>query len=154
MRYILLFAVITLGFLSCKKDKFNTVPKISYKKISPDTWLSNNTDPTQGPMLTFQLTDAEGDFGFNDNQDTSYVYVKNLTVPPYKLDSMKFPVLTSLNRSNLDVEVEVNIRSVLANTIGRPRPYTDTLQFEVYVVDFAKNKSNVITAGPVYYITP
>lgn len=153
MRYILILAVIALGFLGCKKDKFNTVPEIKFKKISPDTWYSNNLT-TDGPVLTFTLTDAEGDFGFNDNADTSYVYVKNITIPPFRLDSLKFPVLTSLSRKNLNVDIEVNIRSVLANTLGRPRPYTDTLQFEVYVKDFAKNKSNVILAQPLYYITP
>jgi hypothetical protein len=156
MRYILIIAVLGLGFLGCKKDKFNTVPQITFKKISPDTWFTTNLDPTQGPILTFKLTDAEGDFGFNNNQDTSYVYVKNITVPPYKLDSLKFPVLTGFNRSNLQVDVEVNIRSVLASSYssGRPLPYVDTLQFEVYVKDFAKNKSNVIIAEPLYYIRP
>ena len=154
MRYILIFAVIALGFLSCNKDKFNTVPEIKFKNISPDTWYSNNLDPTQGPMLTINLTDAEGDFGFKDNIDTSYVYVKNIKVPPFKIDSLKFPVLTAISGSRLDVDVEVNLRSVLARTIRPLRPYTDTLQFEVYVKDFAKNKSNVLTVGPVYYITP
>jgi hypothetical protein len=157
MRYILILAVTALGFLGCKKDKFNTVPEITFKNISPDTWFSTNFDPSQGPILTFKLTDAEGDFGFNDNKDTSYVYVKNIKVPPYKLDSLKFPAaLAGLNRTNLEVNVEVNIRSVLASTYtnGRPRPYTDTLQFEVYVKDFAKNKSNVIIAQPLYYIVP
>ena len=154
MRYILIFAVIALGFLSCNKDKFNTVPEIKFKNLSPDTWYSNNLDPTQGPMLTINLTDAEGDFGFKDNIDTSYVYVKNIKVPPFKIDSLKFPVLTAISGSRLDVDVEVNLRSVLARTIRPLRPYTDTLQFEVYVKDFAKNKSNVLTVGPVYYITP
>ena len=154
MRYILIFAVIALGFLSCNKDKFNTVPEIKFKNISPDTWYSNNLDPTQGPMLTINLTDAEGDFGFKDNSDTSYVYVKNIKVAPFRIDSLKFPVLTAISGSRLDVDVEVNLRSVLARTIRPLRPYTDTLQFEVYVKDFAKNKSNVLTVGPVYYITP
>ena len=154
MRYILIFAVIALGFLSCNKDKFNTVPEIKFKNISPDTWYSNNLDPTQGPMLTINLTDAEGDFGFKDNSDTSYVYVKNIKVPPFRIDSLKFPILTAISGSKLDVNIEVNLRSVLAKTIRPLRPYTDTLQFEVYVKDFAKNKSNLLTVGPVYYITP
>ena len=154
MRYILIFAVIALGFLSCNKDKFNTVPEIKFKNISPDTWYSNNLDPTQGPILTINLTDAEGDFGFKDNSDTSYVYVKNIKVAPFRIDSLKFPVLTAISGSRLNVDVEVNLRSVLARTIRPLRPYTDTLQFEVYVKDFAKNKSNVLTVGPVYYITP
>ncbi len=156
MRYILIFAVIALGFLSCNKDKFTTVPQIKFKSISPDTWYSTNYDPTQGPMLTVNLTDAEGDFGFKDNSDTSYVYVKNITVPPFKIDSLKFPDLTAINGSRIDVDIEVNLRSVLATTYtsGRPRPYTDTLNFEVYVKDFAKNKSNVLSVGPVYFIVP
>ena len=154
MRYILIFAVIALGFLSCNKDKFNTVPEIKFKNISPDTWYSNNLDPTQGPILTINLTDAEGDFGFKDNSDTSYVYVKNIKVAPFRIDSLKFPILTAISGSKLDVDIEVNLRSVLAKTIRPLRPYTDTLQFEVYVKDFAKNKSNVLTVGPVYYITP
>ena len=154
MRYILIFAVIALGFLSCNKDKFNTVPEIKFKNISPDTWYSNNLDPTQGPILNINLTDAEGDFGFKDNSDTSYVYVKNIKVPPFRIDSLKFPILTAISGSKLDVDIEVNLRSVLAKTIRPIRPYTDTLQFEVYVKDFAKNKSNVLTVGPVYYITP
>ncbi|MCY7291203.1 MAG: hypothetical protein LH615_03380, partial [Ferruginibacter sp.] len=88
--------------------------------------------------------------------DTSYVYVKNIKVPPFKIDSLKFPVLTAISGSRLDADVEVNLRSVLASTYtsGRPRPYTDTLQFEVYVKDFAKNKSNVLSVGPVYFIVP
>lgn len=154
MRYILIFAVIALGFLSCNKDKFNTVPEIKFKSISPDTWYSTNLDPNQGPILTISLTDAEGDFGFKDNSDTSYVYVKNTKIPPFRIDSLKFPVLSAISGSKLDVDIEVNIRSVLAKTIRPIRPYTDTLQFEVYVKDFAKNKSNVLSVGPLYYITP
>jgi hypothetical protein len=155
MRYILILAVIALGFLGCKKDKFNTVPEITFKSVSPDTWYTTNLDPTR-PVLTFKLRDAEGDFGFNNNKDTSYVYIKNIKVPPFRIDSLKFPVLSGFSRSNLDVDVEVSINSVLASTYtsGRPRPYTDTLQFEVYVKDFAKNKSNVLLVQPVYFIVP
>ncbi len=150
MRYILLLAVVVVGFSACKKDKFNTVPQIKFKSISPNTWLSTNLDPTQGPILTINLTDAEGDFGFNDNKDTSYIYVKNITVP--KLDSLKFPVLTGVKTKDLDVDLDINLRSVLL--ASSTLPHTDTLQFEVYVKDFAKNKSNVIIAGPVYYVVP
>ena len=98
------------------------------------------------------MTDAEGDFGFENGKDTSYAYIKNITIPPYKIDSVKFPVLPNQIKKNLSVDVEVLMRSVLANS-GRPRPYVDTLYFEVYVKDFAKNKSNVIvTDKPVYLV--
>lgn len=151
MRYILIIAVIAFGFSGCKKDKYNTVPEITFKKIDPNTFSSTNLDPNAGPILTIKLTDAEGDFGFNDNHDTSYVYVKNLSIAPYKQDSLKFPVLTGIEKKNLNIELDVNLRGVLASST-RPLPHVDTLRFEVYVKDFAKHKSNVIIAEPVYYL--
>ena len=155
MRYILLLAVVGVVFSACKKDKFNTVPEIEFKDISPDTWYTTSLDPTVGPILTIHLTDAEGDFGFSDNKDTSYVYVKNITTFPFREDSLKFPVLAGVGTKNLDVDVDVLLTQFLATSyVSGPKPYIDTLKFEVYVKDFAKNKSNVIIAGPVYYVKP
>lgn len=152
MRYTLVISILALFFIACKKDKYTSAPQISFKSVKPDVWYNSNLDPTQGPILTIELTDAEGDFGFNNGKDTSYVYVKNITIPPYKIDSLKFPNLPNLDTKNLKADVSVMIRSVLSNS-GRPKPFTDTLYFEVYVKDFAKNKSNVITTTkPVYLV--
>jgi hypothetical protein len=58
------------------------------------------------------------------------------------------------DKANLDMEVSVNINNALPPP-RIPRPYTDTLYFEVFVKDFAGNKSNVIrTTAPFYYVTP
>jgi hypothetical protein len=152
MRYTILIALLVVTFVACKKDKFTTVPQIKFKSIKPDVWPGSNLNPNEGPILTIGLTDAEGDFGFQDNKDTSYVYVKNISIAPFKLDSLKFPVLTAIDRKNLNVDVSVNLRSVLAQS-NRPRPKVDTLYFEVYVKDFAKNKSNVIkTDKPLFFV--
>ena len=155
MRTTLCIAAVLLFFSSCKKDKYTTVPQIKFNSLNPNVAFSNSLNPTSGPVLSIQLTDLEGDFGFSSNKDTSYVYVKNITIVPNKTDSFKFPAgLSSVNRKDLNVEVNVLINSVL-QTSNRPvRPYTDTLYFEVYVKDFAKNKSNVIKTTPVYYISP
>jgi hypothetical protein len=115
-------------------------------------WDVSNLNANEGPILTLHLTDAEGDFGFVDRQDTSYVYLKNISIPPFKIDSVKFPTIPNQIKNNLNVDVEVLLRSVLAIS-GRPRPHVDTLYFEAYVKDFAKNKSNVIvTEKPVYLV--
>lgn len=152
----IVFTVLAGAFLcACNKDKFTSVPQIKFKSIAPNVWRSDNLSLTDGPVLTLQLTDAEGDFGFSDGQDTSYVYVKNLTIPPFDTDSFKFPDLSQAVRKNLDVELNVLITDALAVSNNPNRPYTDTLFFEVYVKDFAKNKSNVIvTPEPVYYLSP
>ncbi|MEP6711864.1 MAG: hypothetical protein ABJA37_05600 [Ferruginibacter sp.] len=155
MRITLCIAAVFLFFVSCKKDKYTTAPQIKFNSFTPNVAFSNSLDPTSGPVLSIQLTDLEGDFGFNTNKDTSYVYVKNITIVPNKTDSFKFPAaLSAINRKSLNVEVSVLINSVLQTSNQPNRPYTDTLFFEVYVQDFAKNKSNVITAGPVFYISP
>ncbi len=154
MRTTLYIAAVLLSFSSCKKNKYTTVPQIKFNSIKPNVAYSNNLDATSGPVLSIQLTDLEGDFGFS-NKDTSYVYVKNIITPPNKIDSFKFPAaLSSINRKSLNVEVDVLINSVLQTSNQPVKPYTDTLYFDVYVKDFAKNKSNTIKVGPVYYITP
>jgi hypothetical protein len=59
---IAIFLLLTAGFLfSCSKDKFNAVPQITFKSISPNSWRSDNLTSDQGPVITFRLTDAEGD---------------------------------------------------------------------------------------------
>lgn len=153
MKFIPAFAFICLLFTGCKKGDFNTVPVISFKSIEPNVFQTDNVTPLGHPMLTITLKDAEGDFGFQDGFDTSYVYVKNTFLIPALEDSFKFPPLSGIDRKNLDVDVSVDLKA-LALGSGLPGPNVDTLYFEVYVKDFAKNKSNVVQAGPLYLVTP
>jgi hypothetical protein len=138
--------------ISCSKESFTTEPKITYSSITPNSWSSDNTS-INGPLLKFQLTDLEGDFGFQDTS-VSYVYVRNVADSLSPFDSIPFPPMNIVDKKNLNVEVSVDLGNILppANII---RPYTDTLFFEVYVRDFANHKSNVIVSGnPLYFITP
>jgi len=148
----ILFIVICFVFVSCKKENYTTQPQISFLSITPSTWYSDDPSLT-GPQLSFKLTDAEGDFGFQDTS-ISFVYIRleNDTLNPP--DSLAFPNLAIPNKSNLNVEVSVDIASVLPPP-HFPRPFTDSLHFELYVKDFAGNKSNVIkSTTPFYFITP
>ncbi len=157
MKHIFGLILISVFLFSCGKDKFTTVPQIKFKSIKPNSYRSGtlNTDPQSPPILSIQLTDAEGDFGFS-LKDTSYVYIKNLTISPFNIDSIRFPS-NLVRKSNLNATVEVNLATasrLLGNSGSLPRPYTDTVFFEVYVQDFAKNKSNVIkTSEPLYIRT-
>jgi hypothetical protein len=152
MRNLLVIIIIILFFTSCKKEVYTSEPVISFISISPNSWTSNNTS-LNGPLLTFSLKDAEGDFGFQDTS-ISYVYIRNVADSLSAPDSLAFPDLTINDKTNLNVEVSVDI----SNALPPPHithPYTDTLYFEVYVKDFADHKSNVIrSTTPFYYITP
>lgn len=158
MRFLAIVAITAIALSACQKDKFTTVPQIKFNSFSPNTALQGNTNAAAGPFLSIQLTDSEGDFGFNPGADTSYVYIKNISIPPFDIDSLPFPSAPAIKRKDLNAEVVVNLfdgRGILVGTPTVPtHPYTDTLRFEVYVMDFAKNKSNVITTEPVYFITP
>ena len=153
MRHLILLAILILTFTACKKDKFTSVPQISYKSVNPNTAYSNISCNFQNiPLITIHVTDAEGDLGFVQGHDTSYVYVKNLM--NNRLDSLQLPDIQTAAVSNFSADIDINLCKFLAVS-ARPRPKTDTLYFEVYIKDFAKNKSNIIkTDDPVYYISP
>lgn len=151
MKGLVAIVAVFLFLSSCKKDKFTSEPQIVFKSFSSNVVYS--AIGQQSPVMKLELRDAEGDLGYADK--ATYVFVKNITTAPFKLDSFLLPDLSALTRKNLKVDVDVEINSVLTNS-GQPvRPYTDTLFFEVYVKDLDSNKSNVITTPePLYLITP
>ena len=148
MRYTLILTIAILFFTACKKDKYTTAPQIKFKSISP-------TDVVGGigvaaPVLTISIADAEGDIGNNGN-DTAYLYIKSLLTNDF--DSLAFPDLQNASVKNFKADVEFSTAGVFK---CKPIPgggiHKDTLYFEVYVKDFAKNKSNVVTTEyPVYF---
>lgn len=155
MRYSLLFTIAILFFTACKKDKYTTAPQISFKSFKPAEGSNYNTNDDQ-PVMVLEITDAEGDLGNLGGTDISKAYIKNTLTN--KLDSFDFPDLTRISKSNFKADVEIGLKKVMG---GRSlptsqRPYQDTLHFEVYVTDFAKNKSNVILTDQqfIYYTLP
>ena len=138
---------------SCKKDKFKTEPQISFKSIKPSRVSSSitRTDPDL-PFITIHVTDGNGDLGFREGKDTSRVYIKNLLTS--KTDSLLLPDLSGVAGKNFEADIEIGLFNVLGVS-NRPRPKVDTLFFEIYVTDFAKNKSNVIISDePLLYVSP
>ncbi len=160
MRYVLLVFIICIGFAECKKSDGNSAPVIKFKSITPIYPLSNTSK--EKPLLTIQVSDADGDLGFNDGKDTSYIYIKNITIgPPYREDSFKFPSSLSIlpkTAFNNFVNVEIDLNGLSGG--GRALAYTnrtgarkDTTYYEVFVKDFGKNKSNVIrTDVPLVFV--
>ena len=147
MRYTLGLTIAILLLSACNKDKFTTVPQIKYKSISPTAIVAGLASE---PILTISITDAEGDIGLTA-KDTAFIYMKNLLTKDF--DSLPFPDLQTSAKSNFKADVEFDTRKVFKckSLPGFP-VHIDTLYFEVYVKDFAKNKSNVITTEqPVYY---
>ncbi len=157
MKYFVAIIGIAALLSACGKDKFTTDPQITFNSIKPNNYAAGTNISVPGPKLSIQLKDLEGDFRFEGGVDTSYVYVKNVTVAPFTVDSFPFPASTNIKRNNLNAEVVVDLKEgrVLYGSSTPPRlPYVDTLYFDVYVQDIGKHKSNVIrTSDPVFYLT-
>lgn len=166
MRYLIIALLGTVIFFSCKKSDGNSAPKIKFKSITSIINTTSVPPIIPIPILTIEISDDDGDIGFNEGADTSYIFIKNLTVAPFKMDSFKFPSqLSSLPKSTFKsyqtVEIDLNGnpgngRAMAYPSNGpSPSPRRDTAFYEVYVKDFGKNKSNVIrTDDPLIFITP
>ncbi len=149
MQYSLLFSIAILFFTACTKDKFTTAPQIKFENLSHNAVSLAINSAT--PIITLSITDAEGDLGIT-TKDTSFIYMKNLLTSTF--DSLPFPDLQMAGKNNFKANIDVTITKVLK---CKPRPgnilHTDTLYFEFYVKDFAKNKSNVFTTPNAVYFT-
>ncbi len=149
MRYSLVFTIFILLFVACKKDKFTTAPQIRYKSLNPNLVNLNLTNQVM-PVLTIEVTDAEGDLGLRGT-DTARIFIKNLLTG--KIDStLILPDLSGAASKNFKGDIEITFdTNIILEGSTRPRPKTDTLFYEIYIKDFAKNKSNIInTPDPVF----
>lgn len=147
---LFLFFLCAGCLLSCGKDKYTTAPQIEFVSLKPNSASSDLSVQLRdlAPKLTFNITDAEGDFGFVAGKDTSLVFIKNLSSG--FVDSFLLPDLNGSASAGFKAEVTLNLFDAMDCT--RSRPYMDTTYYEVYVTDFAKNKSNVMTTPqPLYY---
>ncbi len=149
MRNILLFAFLLLAFTACKKDKFSTEPQIKFESVNPN--VASIQIGSRIPEITFSITDKEGDIGQKPGVDTAFIYLKNNLTG--KSDSLPFPDLAAAGKTNFKADVAVSIAKVLeCKSLPSGALHVDTLYFDVYVRDFERNKSNVITTGaPIFF---
>jgi len=153
MRYFIAIVAGGLLLASCKKDKYTTIPQITYKSIVNNA-VDQSIPVSQGgeTKISFSLTDAEGDLGFDEGKDTSYIYIKSLLTNDQ--DSVLFPDLTAISKKDFKATVTFALPSSIlkCRTLPGNISHIDTIYYEVYVKDFEKNKSNVIRTGdPVFF---
>lgn len=149
MKVFLLIITAAFFLSACQKDKYSSSPQIKYESVSPNYTISS--DPLSAtPVVTFSLTDAEGDLGITGT-DTAYIFIKNVLTG--KSDSIPFPDLTDIVKGNFKADVLAPVGVALdCRTIPGGDVHIDTLYYEIYVKDFAGNLSNtIVTADPTFY---
>lgn len=135
---------------SCNKDKFTTEPQIAFQSVTPQN-ISYLDVGAPAPNITISITDKEGDLGLIDGTDTAWVYMKNNLTGDF--DSLPFPDIKQAAGKDFKADVTFSSGRVFR---CKPRAgnveHTDSLYFDIYVRDFAKNKSNTITTtDPVLF---
>lgn len=155
---ILQFCVILLILFiidSCrKKEEYSVIPYIQFKSFAK---ISNSTAKDDKGILTITFTDGDGDIGLAEgdttppyNKEGEYFYdlfviyferqngkLIEVTLPGQ--NNVRLPLI-SLNGKNKnikgDIEDEIFINNINSNY--------DTIAFQVYIVDRALHKSNII----------
>lgn len=138
-----------MAFVACDKDEFTAAPQIKFKEFDPNQ--GSNLPNAAPSYLIFEVTDGDGDL----DTDSAKIVVKNTLTGVVDSMNLKFPDLGSALGKNFKGDVQVDLKSTMGGRSlpSTQRPYVDTIGFEVYVVDKAKNKSNVIIAQPFYFFT-
>jgi len=158
MRNTIIIFIISLIAVSCSKDKFTSVPQIKFKSVDPNAVYRGAIIGSDAiPEITINVTDKEGDLGYKSGKDTAYVFIKSFInrVAFPKIDSFKMPDIESVVTKNFQADIRINTFDFLrGSSPAPPRGKADTLVYEIYIKDFAKNKSNVVTTDPIYYVTP
>lgn len=142
---ILILLTITVFFITCKKDSFNTKPQITFNNV-------NSTVFSQGQILTFQLdfTDKEGDI-----QDTLWVEKISRTCPKEVgvqiINKNKVPDFTPT--SNLKGKLEISFiyngnAPGITSIIGCSNK-NDTAYFRFWLKDKAQNRSDTISSPDI-----
>src|SRR6188474_3530092 len=101
MRYTVIIIIISLFAVSCGKDKYTTIPQITFKSVKPNTLRSDLPSSQQVlPVMTISITDAEGDLGIVNGKDTAFVYIKSLI--NNAVDSFVMPDISILVGKNYE----------------------------------------------------
>ncbi|MCK5857369.1 MAG: hypothetical protein KAG64_07760 [Bacteroidales bacterium] len=147
---------------SCKKpEKYSIIPEIEYKSFEK---IPNNSGSDNKAYLTITFTDGDSDIGLK-SEDTippyniGGKYYYNYFIDYYELQGDTFvkidlPISNNSripyvepNLAELGIKGEVQIELYINNIMST----ADSIRYELYILDRALHKSNVIVT-PSFYI--
>ena len=156
-RVLALSIILAAAAVACSKSKFETVPTVEIKSLSPDAVGVPPADkPNAISVLTLKarVTDKEGDL-----QDSLLVVPKYFLTDGtllssdtivYKLDLLNFP-----NTKDVEIQVQFTYGRLaegyeLINTVSEDQD----LSIGMIVIDKAGHRSNYSESGKVRLIKP
>jgi hypothetical protein len=150
---MLLCAALIAGVYSCKKSSNSPIPYIELVSFSPDT--IKNGSPVDTAFLTFNFSDGDGDLGNDVTKGDYDVFLRDMRDSAYPIIRYPFPDIPDDARDPIDgingtgaiAMYGVNL-TVRQDTLHKFSG--DTIVYQMWIVDRAKNQSNIITTTPLY----
>lgn len=148
MRFVIPAFVLSVFFLSCNKDKFNTKPTLKFKEVNTKV-----VDKGDALRMTLNVTDLEGDL-----TDSMFIYKVVRNCPGGNLTT-KYKVPDFPTDKNLDIDIEVGF-AYRNNTIGLPSipeprcARNDSCIFRFVIRDKAGNASDTVNSPEIVIIKP
>ncbi len=159
----LLFILFTICFIfpCCKKEeKYSVIPNIKFENF---VWISDTNMIGHPGILTISFTDGDGDIGTYDGATGN----SDLFITYFEKQNGKWTD-TVKGDHNKDTVMNFNAQIHKITPIGKNKNIKgeiqykfsvfhyskfDTIHFQLYIVDRALNKSNIITT-PDLLINP
>ncbi|MBC8147518.1 MAG: hypothetical protein H8E98_05985 [Bacteroidetes bacterium] len=166
LKYIALLIILVSLFACAEKEEFPITPYIEFKsfyKYQNESGLDNKG------KLTIFFTDGDGDIGLGQgdtlapfNPGSKYYYnffiqylekingkFEEIYITIYNTETQEFDTIThharipplTTNLVNKGIKGDIEIALDIYNYIN---PVNDTIAFDVYIVDKALHKSNVV----------
>lgn len=136
------FILVCFSFISsCKKEEISIqkTPSIQFKSINSMEFVSFN----DSVIIEISYKDDDGDIGY-ENADLHSIFVKDNRLSEF--DSYYCPPLAP---SNSNVPIKGNLRIKLPPLFLLGNSPIETTFFEIFVVDRANNKSNIVFSPEV-----
>jgi hypothetical protein len=155
MKQILLVVAILLVWACSKPPQYPDEPVIEFINLSKDT-LSQSDLNTDSLFVRISYTDGDGDLGFSDKDTSQSIFIID-TRSGFIQDRFKIPQIPDQGTAN---GIFGEMRILLFTTCcifpqgippcSSPRQFpTDTVVYEIYIVDRAGNESNRIQTTPI-----
>lgn len=146
MQKLVVFSSLLLLILfACNKDKFNTIPTLEIKSVSP------NPVPLNAPLtIELQYTDKEGDIA--DSIFIKKIRLNQRVVRTIR-DSFALPLpgdAPEKTKGTIKLTLDYNSYVISAENPGAPpNAVPDTLNIQIKLQDKAKNMSEIVETGPI-----
>ena len=152
---IWLILIIFFGMIACGKDKFQTVPQLTLRSITPEApGVVEKGDPLR---INIEYTDKEGDVS-----DSLFILRQRLNknkpvtspISPYDI-----PTFPTIGKGEFEItltyvfDLTVNLPAIPIPGSGTPpKNEIDTLRLKIVAKDKAGNKSDTLVVDNVYVI--